>query len=307
MPPLEPSTTIIRENSTPPSTYAGVIDSLEVDFAYYKLNEAAGNWADSSGGGRHLTFTTRSGLLRGEVGVLDEGDGRLGIYTDSDGAPGAVKDERYVGSLADDLFRFAGTTAFSVVVWVKPDFSTGGSFSWGVVGTNKLVVADDDNQGWGIYVEPTTLRIDVRRGLSAASRNRLRAVTTLTDAMSASGLDRVMVGVVWTGSEFKLFIDGALDNSGLDSSGASLTPYSIPSNASNLLQLGSVGIGEGTGGTNAPWEGWIDSLLVADGDLSDLMPALYASGPEAGVVEGYVWTWQNGSASWQPSTILVDV
>ncbi len=97
----------------------------------------------------------------------------------------------------------------------------------------------------------------------------------------------------------KMWYQGAVEDT--DASAVSLD-----ATAGNGFYVGAVGIAEGVGGTWAPWKGGIDSVIVAAGDLSDLIPSLYAAGPQAGTQDGWVYTNVGGVATWAAPTIEVE-
>ncbi len=277
-----------------PTTYDDIVATIPVDFAYYKLPETGtDDWADYSGGGRTLTHTARTNEVRGYAGIVEEDDGVLGVYVDGS-PPSSGHSATYVGSRTGDaFFRFAGTAAFTVIAWVNPDFfGPGGVFSFGICGNTAQGVTN--TPGWGLYVEPTTNRAFFQRRSSSGSQTKSITVALLPQSSWS------MVAGTYDSTTMKVWLDGAVEDS--DASSVSLSGTD-----GDDFFLGAVGIAEGIGGTWAPWKGGVDSVLVAAGDLSDLIPDLFAAGPAGiGVPDGYVWTNVGGVAMWAPPTIEVD-
>lgn len=278
------------------TSYQDIIDQITYDYAYYKLpEEGTDDWVDSSGGGRNLTDTTRTGEVRGVEGVVEEDDGKLGVYVGTD-TPGSANPASYIGSrTGDSFFRFAGTAAFSVIAWIKPDFTTiGGVFSWGICGNvNNAAAGSAATAGWGLYVEPTTDRVFFRRRSLGGTETESKTVTQLVEDTWH------MAAGTYDGTTIKVWLNGAVEDSDASAN-------SLDTSAGDCFFLGNCGIAEGVGGTWAPWKGTVDSVIVAAGDLSDLIPDLYSFGPNPGVQDGYVWTSVGGVAMWAPPTIEVE-
>lgn len=251
------------------------------NYAYYKLEETgSANWADSSGGGRHLTYDAPLSITRGVAGYVneDEAGGPLAVYTFGDPPHNGRNSGDYeIGFLADNFFQFSGLAPFTVAFWVNPDFNTGTGispnvWSWGIMGT--LGGDASTGWGWGIFIEPTTMRIDFRRGDVNENGNRLRAVTNLVEDVPS------YVMCVWTGTEMQIWLDGVLDNSGLFASDGT-TPASPASMGSgsvstvrNTLRVGGCSIYESLG-TFATFRGTLDSIVISDQDLSAYGAELY--------------------------------
>ena len=254
-----------------PATYAGYVASIftAAGYSYYKLPEiGAADWADSSGAARTLTYTSRTGELRGQASLPDEGDGELGVYVT--GTPGSVAPATYCGSrTGDNFFQFAGTAPFTVIAWVTPDFGTsGGVFSWGICGNVDNNAGAHATDGWSLTVVPTTLQpVLQRRDITGGGgTSNVTAITTLVRGTTT------MVAGTYDGATLSIYMNGVLDNTAV-----SATTLNSASGAD--MFVGATGINEGFGGTWAPWKGTIGSVIVANGAAAAAdLAALYALG-----------------------------
>lgn len=259
-------------------SYAEIIAAIASNYGYYKLPEtASADWADSSGSARDLTYVSRGGTTRGVAGFVDEGDGTLAVDVGSGDSPGAAHAPAHVGFRADTFFQFAGLQPFTVMAFVNRGFAIdpGSIYYFGIVGTS-----DETQEGWGLFVRWTDLKVMFGRYENAGGL----AVGDFAVATNILPAAPTLVMAVFDGTNYKIFMDGALDSTTTPG-----TPYTLTGSASDDLQLGSVGLHIGFGGTHNPWVGQIDSVLIADVDLSDyantLFDAVSASvvGPISGI------------------------
>lgn len=159
--------------------------------AYWRLGEASGNAADSSGNGHTGTVT---GATYGATGLIaDDADDAM----DFDGSSDKI-------AIADVL-DFAWNSAFSVEAWVAMDQFGGG-------GTDRVIASKLDNgnfdQGWEVRLSSTTkprfflrsadgglFSIDVECQASIPNGTPTHLVVTYSGSGAASGV--------------KFYIDGA--------------------------------------------------------------------------------------------------
>jgi hypothetical protein len=289
---------VIRVDGCPPSgaggptdTYIGIIGGLTGNYAYYKLNEVSGGWADSSGNGHDLALVSISGgssvLNRGVPGIVDEDDGVLALDVTPYYSPPGTTDPGAnigIGSRTDNFFKFDTTNPYTVLFSITPDFGPTGttSWSWGIMGT-EYGSAGSYVIGWNILVDNGTGQIKFWQGPYLGAGNLLPSISTVAIGYTWQ------VMCVWTGSEQRIYINGALDNHGsFDYTGITpIAPYHGVL-ASNLLRVGGSWAHEGFGGTYCGYKGVLDSVLIAPVDLSAYAYDLYYSlgGPLYGPAGG---------------------
>jgi Concanavalin A-like lectin/glucanases superfamily len=257
-----------------PSLPSGTVDQVIVATlpgAYYKVPETTGVWHDSSGAGRDATFTDLhavaggSAPTRGVASGLDEGDGSLCV-TVAGPDPWAALSDSSVGFRTDSWFDFDGHQPFTVSCRIRPaSVSTGGiSFSNGLCG-NSAGTGGSVTASWGLYLlselsDPDGAGVAgkpafIRREAGVGQQGVYAAVpVTLGEWVRLTG--------VYDGTTTGLYIDDRLAGAALPgSSNISLT-------TSQTFRFGAAFIAEGSGGTFAPYQGDIDSIIVWDRALS---------------------------------------
>jgi Concanavalin A-like lectin/glucanases superfamily len=235
--------------------------------AYYKLDETSGGWVDSADS-HDMTYTARTGTVRGAASGYDEGDGELCV-TVAGPDPAASLSPSFIGSVASEFFRFGGVAPMTVSARVRPATVDLGSNSFGVCGT-----ADNPGgttQGWGLYLlaelyDPNPdpdLRVPgkpcFRRRFGGGAEDN--AVGELPLAAGAW----VRLTGSFDGATVNLYVDDTLV-----ASDTPATPASLPTGgtAGSTFTVGSVAAAEGSGGTHAPFQGDIDSVIVWDRALT---------------------------------------
>ena len=222
--------------------------------AYYKLPETGSDdWADSSGSGRDATYISRTGLVRGVASDLDESDGSLCATLDGPTASSG-QTESHVAECIDEFFCFPTTSEFSVTARIRPSSLPGGTWSWGICGNVREGSPNFNAIGWGLFIGGS-----VGAGKPLCRR---RAGGSNQDALGGTALTAdawVRLTATFDGTTLSLYADDTL----LDSAGS---PPSFPAagGTTSQLQIGGVGISEGIGGTQAPFEGEIDSVAIWD-------------------------------------------
>lgn len=236
--------------------------------AYYKLSDTSGGWADSADS-HNMAYTSRTGAVRGVGSGYDEGDGSLCVTLDGPD-PAAGLTGSFVGSVSSEFFRFGGTSPMTVSARVRPaDLTPASSFSFGVCGN-----ADNPGgttQGWGLYLlselfDPNP-DPDLRVRGKPCFRRRFGGGAT-DDAVGAVPLTAgawVRLTGTFDGATLNLYVDDTLV-----ASNTPATPASLPTAgaATDTFMVGSVAAAEGTGGTHAPFQGDIDSVVVWDRALT---------------------------------------
>lgn len=259
-----------------------VADIIAATFpgAYYKLNETSGGWADSSGAGRDATYTGEG--TRGIAAPLDEGDGSLCAH-----AAGVVPvpvggDSSAVGTVTDPFFEFAALVPFTVSALIQPDIVpvSDSNLSMGVCGN--VTVTDTRSAGWGLFILSDLSDPDAPGGLYSGVPARVcfRRTGLTGPRQEAVGPpvaagEWVRVTGVFDGATMGLW----LNDDQVASSTA--TTASLPSGVSyRTFLIGGCGIGEGVGGSDAPFNGQIDSVIVWGRALtSDEIDSIVGSDP----------------------------
>jgi len=279
--------------------------------AYYKLNETAGIWADSSGGGRDATYT---GLgARGIPAPLDENDGSLCAQVNGTVPVPTTAPAAAIGTATDGMFVFAGVAPFTVSGLINPAVvpADHSDRSMGICGNVENPASSA--QGWGLFIlshlmDPgatggsysgVPARVCFRR---TAVSGGLVVQEAVGPSLAAGGWVRVTG--VFDGTTMGLWLDDAQVAS---SSG---TTASLPSgSAMDMFRIGDCGIAEGFGGNLAPFNGLIDSVIVWDRALTiEEIQSIVGSDPTHPVPggEGDVLTSDGeGGTSWEPPSVEV--
>jgi hypothetical protein len=244
------------------------------NYAYWKMNDVTGDWLDSSGDHRNLTYVSQTGELRGEAGIVAEDDSTLGMYASNAGAGATI-----IGTTTDTLFGFQDLDPFTCIVWVKPDFSSGVG---GVCGNIDNGYPAHEVDGWSILIGPSMYPVFHKRANKTVGFEGM----DLSGALPLTSGTWAQLAVTYDGATAKLFVNGALSASVADTT--HLNPVSAGHPTFFVAAVGDTG---GLGGTIRQYKGWLDSIILADvavdpGDISSLHSAMSGAitvGPITGV------------------------
>lgn len=277
-----------------PALPSGTVEQAILDTipgAYYKVPETTGDWQDSSGADRDAAYNDPGGgntPIRGAAAILNEDDGSLCVTVNGP-TPAAALTDTAVGLVTDAFFDFSGNSPFTVSALIRPTALPAGTFSMGVLG-NTSDASPGGITGWGLFVLSAARDPDgdTEGGKPAFIRSVLpgtgegEAIAYRTSPLVAG--QWVRLTGVYDGTNTGLY----LDNEPADGfhSGFGTTNPSLPS--STTFRFGAARAGEGTGGTYAPFQGDLDSIIVWDRALSaDEVTAITVAGEDtAGLVLG---------------------
>ncbi len=205
----------------------------EIEFRMDELqwNGSANEVVDSSGNGNHANANAASGLSTINPGQICRAGGFDGV-------------DDYIES--SDIFSYLRTTA-SMSFWIRTT-QTGNNTGWrapGVAGAELSGGTDDIFWGW--------LDASGRIGISVGDNYASKSTVAINDG----SYHHVVLTRDALSGDYKIYIDGVLDQSGTLPAGVIGTPFS------------SIGRIEDTGGTPEYLQGDLDELLIFNSALSD--------------------------------------
>lgn len=298
-----------------PSPPSGTVDHTilaTVPGAYYKVPETSGVWHDSSGADRDATFTDLSATAggssptRGVAAPLDEGDGSLCVTVNGP-TPAAALNDTSVGIVDDVFFDFSGHSPFTVSALIRPAaVDPDGTFSQGILG-NSSNASSGGITGFGLFVKSANFDPDEDDVGGKAAFVRSVAPGTGNGHAAAYSTSPLVAGQwvrltgVYDGTTVGLYLD-EVPATGYASDYGDPNP-SLPT--STTFRFGAARVGEGTGGSYAPFQGEIDSIIVWDRALTAAEITAIVTATEEGSEGLVLGIDEDGQLGWVDPTVEV--